>query len=256
MKTKEFFFTDQIKRGNLSRKAQTIVKEGNALLELYKQVTGLQIQSVGDFQSLAVNPESFYKRQYFSTHKKKFAGLADLVGLDLKSLVSLPDEFSQVVNALNSFNWYSALSVENYVIENGVLRTSDTFEAFLDKHCSYSADTPGEQARLKFCLKMIDHYSQIETLLNEETHGVNMANTKSFVGDTVFNSYLIRVVEASTKNGTPTKMRLYPNPSHVKDKPAPRKKIASTKRRSFSEMPKGVTHIFPAPPKATASRSW
>lgn len=237
MKT-EAYHIDSIKVRNLENKAERVIRHANKLLEVYTNVTGLQIKEPAEILSLAVDAESQYKREALKVSKAKFPkGILDLPGLDLSTLVSTPDDFYKVTEALNSFDFYSHLQPGFFKIEDNKLVTSDEFKQYVIESCSHFAVSPDEKKRLDLCNELIQAYQRMESVVAQLPNGKQIIALQDHVPKAL-SKYLLLVSEESELRGAAsvsTKNKLVPNPDWIRDRKV-KVRIISKPRKFTGEL--------------------
>lgn len=135
----------------------------NIVLETFARVTGKPVDSMDDLLAICADAEMYYKRMIVKTSEldKKLSPVLKVASIDLTSLVTLPDDFADVIKATRQAERFLHFQ-SIFVLENGRVTPSRTFLSKIEQENSHSATTKEEKARLDICRNLIDIIKALE----------------------------------------------------------------------------------------------
>lgn len=174
------FYTDEEALKAFDRDMKPVIDTGNVFLRSYHGRTGFDIQSIEALNDFGKDPETFYKNQFYQVNEKDFIHLTKLK-LDFASMITLPENFNEVVRDWNRFNrYFQGKGLKFFTIESGRVELTPAAYEHRDRHAYFKATTPEEKERLKISLDIIAAMEQLEPLVKREKNMQTAIDHKLF----------------------------------------------------------------------------
>lgn len=200
------FFTDQEILKAFDHDMNPVIQAGNVFLNSYLKATGFKIETIDSLNAFGKNPEAFYKNLFYKANEKDFDHLTKLK-LDFASMISIPENFSEVINCWNKFNRYFQNKPANFfTIEAGKLELTQAAYEKRDLKAYLKATTPEEKERLKISSDILKAMEQLEPLLKREKNMQGAIEHKLY-----FHPLPYQLKRIPTTDG----WKIIPNPSWV-----------------------------------------
>lgn len=197
------FFVDERKKREMEKDAQRVKDRIIRAIDLYKRVTGDNVQTIEEVQSIVEDPARHYlnvRIERFSRNPNHIIHQLQEYGLDVNSLIKLPDDFFSVVQACRLVECHEWKS---YTVSNGSIEFSNAFNDRLINKACFVAVSDLQKKRLKFANKVCALLKEQEELLRLECKEAGIHESK--VNQVIENgSYLGPLPYAIKSNDDPT----------------------------------------------------
>jgi hypothetical protein len=162
------FFTDYQTLNLWERELTPILSSAKKAFATYKQISGYSIPDYTGFKQLIENPEGFYRGQYFEANKKDFA-LFQKLNLDFSDRIQLPENFAEVVSAVERFKReLGPRDIDYFDLVKGEICVSQKAIERRNAKAYYFAESAEEKRRLKICEAMIQAFAEVEHELQSQ----------------------------------------------------------------------------------------